>query len=133
MPRKEPKPKIATIFGEMKFSDVQIQCGNTVFNAHRILLSIWWPVFRLMFEADTFEKESGKVTIDNIRPEVFVEMLHFFYTGQLNCDITEENAIELLKEADKYLIDHLKTLCKEKLRQELWERRERDCPRRGAL
>ena len=83
-----------------------------------------------MFEADTFEKESGKVTIDNIRPEVFVEMLHFFYTGQLNCDITEENAIELLKEADKYLIDQLKTLCKEKLRQ---ERRERDCPRGGAL
>ena len=103
-------------FMSREMSDIQLKCGDKTFDAHQVVLSAWSPVFRGMFQAEMKEKETKTVEIQDLEPDVMLEMLKFFYTG--SCNINEKNpdpvnVMGILKAADKYQVDGLKNKCEE--------------------
>jgi speckle-type POZ protein len=95
----------------MPLSDVTFNDRGRQFSAHKNILAIRSPVFAAMFLHPTKEMQTGEVEVDDIDPDVFQEVLRYLYTG-LIMDIM---ATGILAAAEKYLLDHLKTLCERHL------------------
>ena len=71
------------------------------------------PVFRAMFKSNMLEKNTRRIEVPDLRPEVVSDMLTFMYTGKTpNLDQLVE---DLLTAADKYQLDQLKSVCVENL------------------
>ena len=87
-------------FSSREFSDVQIVCGGQVFECHQVVLAARSPVFRAMFQSNMKEKETRKVEVPDISPEVLSEMYFFIYTGKSSK--LGKFAEELLAAAEKY-------------------------------
>ena len=103
-------------FLSKEMSDIQIKCGDKTFEAHQVILSTWSPVFRGMFQADMKEKETKTVEIQDLEPDIMLEMLKFIYIGR--CGINNKNpdivnVMGLLEAADRYQVDILKEKCEE--------------------
>ena len=96
-----------------EFSDVQLLCGDQVFDCHQFTLSARSPVFRAMFLADMAEKNEQKVDVKDIAPEVLSEMLSFIYFGKIRR--LDKFATDLLAAADQYHLDQLKRACEDHL------------------
>ena len=100
-------------FLSKEFCDVQLLCGDQVFDCHQFTLSARSPVFRAMFLADMAEKNEQKVDVKDIAPEVLSEMLSFIYFGKLRR--LDKFATDLLAAADQYHLDQLKRACEDHL------------------
>jgi len=88
-----------------------INCGDQVFYCHKFMLSARSPVFQAMFQSGLAENEAGSVEIEDIKPNVMIEMLRYIYSG---CTLAVEiYGRELLAAADKYQLDKLKNCCEE--------------------
>ena len=99
-----------------EFSDVEVKCGERIFNCHKLILSARSPVFKAMFQADMKEKETKEVEIEEIKSEAVAELLHFIYAGSLSSSTTmDEIAEDLLGAANQYQLDLLKGICEDKL------------------
>merc|ERR1712126_125361 len=98
-------------FTNKELCDVQLQCGEKIFDCHKVMLSARSPVFRAMFQAEMEEKKTNKVDINDLHPDILAEMLHFIYTGKT--PKLDEIAGDLLGAADRYQIDKLKAACEE--------------------
>ena len=119
---KELGDNLGKLLEDKESCDMEIHCGGKVFPCHKLLLSARSPVFKAMFQANMKESESGKVTIEDIKPEIMDEILHFIYTGSLAkgaVKTTTEFAIELLAAANKYQLEALKDICQDKIRSVL--------------
>ena len=101
------------VFSSQEFSDVQIVSGEQVFDCHQVVLAARSPVFRAMFLSNMTEKETRKVEIPDLYPEVISEMLCFIYTGKT--PELDKLAEDLLVAADKYQLDQLKSICVDNL------------------
>ena len=113
---KEMNDQIGKLFGEKKFSDVKITCGEEVFDCHRNILSVRSPVFDAMFQSDMIENRSKNVVIKDIKPEVVKEMIYFIYNGETSTEnVMNEIGRDLLGAANKYQLELLKNKCEEKL------------------
>ena len=108
--------------GEKKnrFTDVKISITSTsessspvIFFAHKAVLAARSPVFAKMFEHDLQESATDIVTVTDIDPEVFKELLTYIYTGQAPNIRTLAGA--LLNSAEKYQLDRLKALCERQM------------------
>jgi speckle-type POZ protein len=64
-----------------------------------------------MFKHPTKENLTNQIKIDDIKPEVFQELLHFIYTGRVSTVAMETMAVGLFIAADKYLLNGLKNEC----------------------
>lgn len=95
------------------YSDVTLISNGVKFPAHKIILSAQSPVFNAMFQSNMVESKKNEVMIEDIKPEVLKEMLHYLYTGK----VEQMNEIEndLLYAANKYDIVGLKLMCFEAL------------------
>ena len=114
------------VFGEFylskEFSDVLIKCKDKSFEAHQLILSASSPVFRGMFQADMMEKKNQQLEIEDLEPDVVVEMLKWCYTR--SCVATEDNpdvdlVSDLLVASNKYQIVTLKNVCQSLLSRHL--------------
>jgi hypothetical protein len=76
---------------------------QTIFG-HKVILASNSVVFAKMFLGDFDEKE---VRIEDIKYEVFMDLIKYFYTGAL--ELTKTNMAELLYAAQKYLLKSVKT------------------------
>ena len=109
---------MAKFFLSDEMSDVQIHCGDNFYDAHQLILSLWSPVFRIMFKSKMKEKETKMVEICDFDPIVVEELLKFMYLGR--CCINEKDpdpqtVADILAAADKYQVDVLKRMCEEKM------------------
>ncbi|KAL1378034.1 hypothetical protein pipiens_015866 [Culex pipiens pipiens] len=102
---------------DQKFGDVTIQIGSRRFLAYKGILSARSPVFASMFEHQMQENIGNSVSISDIKPDVFKELLHYIYTDQL----TGLDAVipDLYAAADKYAISSLKDRCRQHILQKL--------------
>ena len=101
------------LFEDQKLCDVILLVKGTELKAHKAILAARSPVFAAMFEHDMEEKCDGKVKICDFDADIIEEMLRFIYTGKtFNFDKMAEG---LLRAADKYDLNRLKTLCEEEL------------------
>ena len=113
---KEMNDQIGKLFGEKKFSDIKITCGEEVFDCHRNILSVRSPVFDAMFQSDMIENRSKNVVIMDIKPEVVKEMLYFIYNGETSTEnVMDDIGRDLLAAADEYQLELLKNKCEVKL------------------
>ena len=109
-----------------RFSDITLvasymkgesSSASVEFPAHKVILAARSPVFATMFEHDMQESSNNKVKIDDVCPDVLKVMLAYIYTGRVSN--IGDVAYDLLYAADKYQLDHLKTLCEEQLSKNL--------------
>ena len=104
-----------------KFSDVKLvaslkENGSSMpveFPAHKLILAARSPVFARMFEHSMLESTRNKVQVDDIHPDILKVMLIYMYTGQVPWIKDQNMAFDLLYAADKYQLDHLKSLCEQ--------------------
>ena len=102
------------------FSDVQLQCGDQVYNCHQVILSARSPVFRAMFMADMAEKKTQKVDIKDMTPDVLYAMLIYIYEATLpSQEKFDQFGKDLLAAADQYQLDQLKCACADYLSRNL--------------
>lgn len=78
---------------------------------HMNILSARSPVFTAMFSHEMKEARTGQVAIQDIRPEIFKELLHFIYLGRTCEPLNNDTARPLFVAADKYDIVDLKHEC----------------------
>ena len=78
---------------------------------HKLILEGGSPVLAAMFQHDMTEKASGTVTIDEVEPIVFRQLLHYLYTGDAP-EVKDDGMTEpLFVAADKYGVESLKDWC----------------------
>jgi len=80
-------------------------------HAHRIALLASSNAFRAMFNGGYKERDERSISIPNIRYDVFVLMMRYTYTGQV--EVPADLAQDLLRASDQYLLEGLKGLCQE--------------------
>ena len=83
------------------------------FSAHKAILAARSPVFAKMFEHKMQESQNNRVELIDIGPDVVRELLVYLYTDRV--PKIEEMVSNLLYVADKYQLDHLKSLCERHL------------------
>jgi hypothetical protein len=80
-------------------------------DSHMNILSARSPVFAAMFSHEMKEARTGQVAIQDIRPEIFKELLHFIHFGRTCDPQNADTARQLFLAADKYDIVDLKHEC----------------------
>lgn len=101
------------LLSNKSLSDVIIQVGGNNFDAHKTVLAARSPVFLAMFESNLTEDLTNTLKIDDIEPDVFMEVLRFIYTDDV--ENLDELADKLLAAAEKYMLDLLKAKCEASL------------------
>ena len=104
------------LFIEQNNCDVQFHFDDgRQIGGHKKILSDRSAVFAAMFEHDMQEAETGRVEIEDFDLEIFEELLHFIYFGQIRDPLDTSAAQSLFSAADKYEILDLRENCSRKL------------------
>lgn len=107
LPKSTLVENYASLFQNDQFADLTITVGSETFRAHKAILAARSTVFAAMFQHDMQESQRNKVTIKDIQPKVFKEVLRFIYTDKVKGMM----ACELLEAADMYDLGRLKVMC----------------------
>ena len=91
------------------FSDIEVVVGGQVFKTHKAILALRSPVFKAMLELDIAEKNNNIIIIEDIKPDVFKELLTYIYTERV--PNMSAMAPDLFFAADKYDLAKLKEMC----------------------
>ncbi len=103
--------QLEKLFNKMAFNDVKFNIGGRSFPAHKSILATRSEVFAAMFQHPMKEQSTNQIEIEDIKPEVFRELLRFIYTGRVSTATMETMAVGLLIAADKYMLNELKNEC----------------------
>ena len=104
---------------ENKFIDVTFSItakestSPSTFYAHKAVLAARSPVFAKMFEHNLQESATNCITVSDIDPDVFKELLTYIYTGQ--APNIQTLASSLLNVAEKYQLGRLKAMCERQM------------------
>jgi len=90
--------------------DVTFLVQGEKIKAHKFVLSARSSYFQAMFKSGLKESVSNQVTISDVAPKVFRELLRFLYSGSAP-EFQEDVTAELLAVADKYGLEDLKKMC----------------------
>lgn len=97
-----------------QLSDVTITVGQRTFYAQRAILSVRSAVFAAMFQSGMQEsKPNCTISVEDIEPDVFQDVLRFIYTGQVQA--LKTLGYDLLAAAEKYALNDLKSICEHHL------------------
>uniref|UniRef100_A0A1I8M291 BTB domain-containing protein n=1 Tax=Musca domestica TaxID=7370 RepID=A0A1I8M291_MUSDO len=103
----------AKILASEEFSDVTlVTADGTEFKAHRFVLCARSEVFAAMFRNDFSERNTSRITIEDMDAEVMQEMLNYLYTDR---KIPKQMAPALYTAANKYALLHLQDMCEQAL------------------
>lgn len=113
--------KYERLINDPEFSDVRIIVEGKTFHAHKAVLARsstkFKAIFRNIAAIGDNKKESSKVEIEDVKYDVFTELLRFLYVGRV---FNIENIVgELLHAADDYRLDDLKLVCEKYLNDNL--------------
>jgi len=111
---EDPARKKASLFLNKSESDVVFKIENEEFPARRYVLSENNTFFKNMFASGMKESLSSVIEIEDTKAPTFKAFLEFIYVGKV--DLKEDLALDLLKLADKYILNDLKTYCGNYLR-----------------
>ena len=93
--------------------DVTVTCDDKSFECSKFMLTARSKVFNSMFQSNMKESQTNIVVIEDLKPSVVAEMLHYIHTGKV--PKIDENAQGLLAAADRYQLEDLKRSCEENL------------------
>ncbi|KAJ4788141.1 BTB/POZ and MATH domain-containing protein 2 [Rhynchospora pubera] len=94
-------------------ADVTFEIDEEAFSAHKYVLAARSPVFRAQLFGSMIENKMDKITIEDMRADVFKIMLQFIYTDMLHSEVevSFKMAQHLLVAADRYGLERLKVIC----------------------
>lgn len=92
--------------------------NNEIVHAHRIVLSVGSPTFKKMFEGNFVEKDKRQITLHEVDSKSFKLVLQYLYTGSVNIP-SDNSAMEILKLANRFLLDNLRLFVESLLLQRL--------------
>lgn len=111
-------PYIDQLFKKKEFADFTFVIDDQELKAHKCVLAAASPVFQSMLQNSNWkENVENKMEITDISVEVFEQLLHYIYLGNLT-DL-DKIAPELIYLAEKYDMPRLKTLCSKKLCEQI--------------
>ncbi|XP_028811057.1 speckle-type POZ protein-like [Denticeps clupeoides] len=113
MPEYSMADELGDLWDQSLFPDCSLFVAGQEFQAHKAILAARCPVFRAMFTHDMMERQTNRVEIHEMEPEVLKELLTFIYSGK--APNLQDVAAELLVAADMYLLERLKRMCEEAL------------------
>jgi len=92
-------------------TDVVIKSSSTSIPCHKLLLSLYSPYFRTLFQSTGFI-ESGQNTIEltHIKPELLKDIICFMYSGRLELKNDCENVADILEVASMLQLHEPKLL-----------------------
>ncbi|KAK9829629.1 hypothetical protein WJX72_006978 [[Myrmecia] bisecta] len=107
-------------------SDLTLLVGRSKLPAHRLILAAASPVFKQMFEAEADGPATTELRIDDADPATMKRLLACMMGGQVCCATncrahnaspvrTIDDVILLLRAADKYGVDWVKSFCERTL------------------
>ncbi|XP_046449356.1 BTB/POZ and MATH domain-containing protein 1-like isoform X2 [Daphnia pulex] len=110
--KKNALKQITALYVQQNQCDVHFNFQDDQhIGGHSHILVARSPVFAAMFQHEMKETKTGQVSIQDIQPGIFKQMLHFIYSVQLSVPLTETTAQRLFEAADKYDIGDLKDEC----------------------
>lgn len=109
LPKSTLVTNLASLLQNDQFADLTISVSSETFRAHKALLVARSSVFAAMFQHDMQEAQRNQITIKDMEPKVFREVLRFIYTDQV--EGLTQMACELLAAADRYDLARLKVMC----------------------
>lgn len=132
VPRSELVDNLDHLFETKVCSDVTLNVAGKELQAHKAILAARSPVFRKMFCNDMKESNMNRVEIIDLESDVVEAMLKYMYTDghsfekilvrDLGGPSERQNiAIGLLRAADKYQLDRLRSICEQELCNHLSE------------
>ena len=102
----------STLVGDMKklvnselLSDITFLVEDEKVYGHK-LLCLRCPYFNHMFTGEYMESKAAELSIDGIRPEIFILFLEYLYSDSV--DIQLNSAMELFEAADRFGMERLK-------------------------
>lgn len=98
------------------FSDFKFIVKGKEFNVHKSVLAAASPVFLKMFTTNMTDCHNNECHIDIFEPEIFRQMLHFIYCGQIS-----KNSDSLYELAHHYELNVLKDLLRQEIHSEMNE------------
>ncbi|PXF42157.1 hypothetical protein BWQ96_08135 [Gracilariopsis chorda] len=105
-----------TLLDNEMFSDVKFVVEGKTIHAHRCILYARSEYFRSMFESSMRETSATDIPIPDVSYDVFLGVMEYLYSGDVR--ITNgQMALELLKAADMFRMEGLKSKCAEKVEQ----------------
>ncbi|XP_076788952.1 TD and POZ domain-containing protein 3-like isoform X2 [Arvicanthis niloticus] len=120
---KDSRNRLTDDLGELweksQFTDCCLLVAGHEFRAHKAILAARSPVFRAMFQHEMKESLTNRVEIQDLDPQVFMEMMGFIYTGKVSQLQSHSMATGVLAAADKYGLEGLKVLCEDALYRNL--------------
>lgn len=105
-----------TLLNNEMFSDVRFLVEGRVVYAHRCILYSRAEYFRHMFDSNMREQSQSEIEIPDVSYAVFSAVMEFLYSGRVKVD-EGHLALDLLKAADMFRLDRLRSLCVEKVEQ----------------
>lgn len=100
--------RVSKLLDSFEWSDCSFLVGKEIIKAHKLILAISSPVFKVMLYGPM--AEVTPIVISDIEPEVFQLLLNFIYKDKVTIN-SLENACGLLYAAKKYMIPYLAEIC----------------------
>lgn len=101
--------KLFNQFKNQKYTDLLIACGGKTLKAHQLVVGTASPVFEALLNVKKEENGETVLTVDDVPPDVFEDMLEYFYTGRITMDYVK--AKNLLEPGTKYELTDLLDMC----------------------
>lgn len=118
-PTKRLKDDLTRMFNDGKFSDFVVNISGEELKLHKVILASRSKFFASMFDSGMVEAQSGISKLDDYEPKIMKAMLRYLYSSQLEEIKGPKEKIkfytELLKAAEFFQIDSLKTNCEDVL------------------
>ncbi|KAF8792334.1 ankyrin repeat and BTB/POZ domain-containing protein 2-like [Argiope bruennichi] len=101
-----------TYVNNPEMSDVQFRVEGRVFYAHKIILVNASPRFKSMLSTKFSEGVPPVVQINDIRYDIFQLVMQYLYKGGFeNCEIDQNDVLELMAAASFFQLDGLLRFC----------------------
>ena len=104
------------------FSDIQFLVEGRLVYAHKAVVTRLSKHFSIMFTSGMRESRESSVEFSDIRLPVFMILLKYLYTGEVEIDagtegqeMSTEFIIEILHGADRFLLDPIVVMCEKML------------------
>ncbi|PUZ68611.1 hypothetical protein GQ55_2G041900 [Panicum hallii var. hallii] len=117
VPRSDLSGHYAKLWEDKVGVDVTLSAGGEEFAAHKVVLAARSPVFRAQLYGPMRETGTEPISIEDVQPAVFRELLHFIYTDSLppldhlKADDRTDLIRHLLVAADRYGMERLSLMC----------------------
>ena len=100
-------------------ADVDFVVMREKISGHTLIVRGGSPVLEAMFDLPMLERDTKRVEIEDILPNVFRQLLSYIYTGNAPNSEDDDMTEPLLIAADKYQIESLKERCSRILAKKL--------------